>query len=137
MKKIILLLAAAIIAVGLNSCSNNAEPQKWEYKILQIWGMDRGSFFSKGIQVPEDELNRLGDEGWELVDVYSRVETVHPNFGNSQYVTGLQPNTRTEAIFYVFKRPKTNAPKQGFAADTTLVEEVVAVEEVAVDTIAE
>ena len=42
----------------------------------------------------------------ELVDVYTIEETVHPNFGNEEYVTGLRENTRTASINYVFKRRK-------------------------------
>jgi len=119
------------LALGITYCSKKEEgPQKWEYKIISEWGVDRGNFLSKGIPTPEDKLNKLGDEGWELVDVYTRIETVHPNFGNSQYVTGLQPNTRTEAVFYVFKRPKTEYTdkKEGtVAADPVVIEEVVGV----------
>lgn len=53
-------------------------------------------------------------KGWELVDIYTMIETVHPNFGNKKYVTGLQPNTRTQAICYVFKR----AIKEGYPRDS-------------------
>lgn len=54
----------------------------------------------------DSQLNEMGSQGWELVDVYTMTETIHPNFGNSSYVTGLQPNVRTSEVAFVFKRPK-------------------------------
>ena len=54
----------------------------------------------------KDSLNALGKDGWELVSAYETTETVHPNFGNSEYVTGLQPNVRTSEINLIFKRKK-------------------------------
>jgi len=35
-----------------------------------------------------------------------KTETVHPNFGNEQYVSGIEPNVRTAEIDFVFKRKK-------------------------------
>ena len=111
MKRLIYYLIAAILTAGMVSCSKKEEPNKWEYKTLISWP-EMSSYFDyfhkNSIPVPEEELNKLGEDGWELVSVYTRIETVHPNFGNDKYVTGLQPNTRTEGVFYVFKRPKQN-----------------------------
>jgi hypothetical protein len=45
----------------------------------------------------------LGNEGWKLVDVFEIIEIVHPNFGNDDYVTGLQPNVRTSTVNFVLK----------------------------------
>lgn len=67
--------------------------------------MGFSDFSPKSVNVPHAKLDSLGADGWELTDVYTTVETVHPNFGNAQYVTGLQPNTRTAEVYYVFKRP--------------------------------
>jgi len=41
----------------------------------------------------------------ELVDSYLEMETVHPNFGDSRYVTGLQPNVRPQRLVLIFERP--------------------------------
>ena len=110
MKKLIYLLVAITVATGIDSCSKKEEgPQKCEYKTLIAWGELSGEidyFSPNSIPVPEEELNKLGEDGWELVSVYTRIQTVHPNFGNDKYVTGLQPNTRTHGVFYVFKRLK-------------------------------
>lgn len=127
MKHLIYILISVALALGSISCSREGkikESQKWEYKIISSWGVDRSDYLSKGIPVPENELNKLGDEGWELVDVYTRIETVHPNFGNAKYVTGLQPNTRTEAVFYVLKRPKNENSSQSSESNSGATEEV-------------
>ena len=113
MKNLIYFFVAITVAVGITSCSNKEEgPQKWEYKTLAVNGNDFGEFYAKNFPVPVRKLDTLGSQGWELVDVYTQIETVHPNFGNAQYVTGLQPNTRTCLILYVFKRPLRDGAKK-------------------------
>ncbi|MBD5367183.1 MAG: hypothetical protein HDR82_09345 [Bacteroides sp.] len=119
MKKLLSILGAIGLLFFVNSCSNEKQKsQKWEYKTLIAWGelSSQFDYFSNNsIPVPEVELNKLGEEGWELVSVYTRIQTVHPNFGNDKYVTGLQPNTRTHGVFYVFKRLKQH---NGDSSDT-------------------
>lgn len=111
MKKITFALLAMLVALTLASCSKKKEPQQWEYKTLILNGENMvggyRDFVEQRIYIPKDEeLDTLGKAGWELVGVYTRIGTVHPNFGNEKYVTGIQPNVRTTSIFYVFKRPK-------------------------------
>jgi hypothetical protein len=100
MKKIVLI---AIIAVCISSCASN-----WEYKVVTVKGteMEASKFDPKEFDVSDESLNLFGKVGWELVNVYPTTETVHPNFGNSEYVTGMQPNVRTSELNFVFKRRK-------------------------------
>ncbi|MGE5411137.1 MAG: DUF4177 domain-containing protein [Clostridiales bacterium] len=100
MKNIYLVL---ILGVLFTSCKQN-----WEYKIITVKGTEteNSSFDPKKFDVTDESLNLFGKEGWELVDVFETTETVHPNFGNSEYVTGLQPNVRSSEINLVFKRKK-------------------------------
>ena len=101
MKKTIIAFACVI---ALASCS-----QKWEYKTVTVSGEKfetMEDFLPKTFDIPDSTLSALGNEGWELVDIYTQTETVHPNFGNSQYVTGIQPNVRTSEVNFVFKRKK-------------------------------
>lgn len=126
MKKLIYLFVAVAVAMSVASCSKSEKVQQWEYKTLEIVGTSFSDFYPCHIEVPQGEMNRLGAEGWELVDVYTRVGTVHPNFGNEKYVTGLQPNVRTTAVYYVFKRPKFESDGENKTVD----EDAVAVEEV-------
>ncbi|HUN14920.1 MULTISPECIES: DUF4177 domain-containing protein [unclassified Alistipes] len=96
MKKLTLALFAAF---SLVACSNN-----WEYKIVKVEGTKSTDYHPRTYEITNDDLNIFGKDGWELVDVYVITETVHPNFGNSEYVTGIRENTRTQCINYVFKR---------------------------------
>ncbi len=102
MKKIIILLFAAILFAA---CDNQ---KKWEYREVVIEGREFsngwGEMSSRSFASNEAKLNVMGQEGWELVSSYTITETVHPNFGDKRYVTGLQPNTRTSEIVFIFKR---------------------------------
>ena len=92
-----------LLSFGLLSCSD-----KWEYKMVSVKskGQEATKFESNEFDVTDESLNLFGKDGWELVDVFEKTETVHPNFGNDQYVSGLQPNVRTAEINFVFKRKK-------------------------------
>lgn len=128
MKKLIYLLFAIIIAIGIASCSQKQEETpKWEYKTLVVEARPYNDFAVPMISYPQERLDTLGSQGWELVDVYTIVETVHPNFGDSKYVTGLQPNTRLNRVNYVFKRRvhdgnKTESHFERYEEQTAVVE---------------
>ena len=100
MKKVYFIV---LLGLTLFSCT-----EKWEYKIVTVKGTEQGTgkFLSNKFDVSDESLNLFGKDGWELVDTYTKTETVHPNFGNEQYVSGLQPNVRTEEINFVFKRKR-------------------------------
>lgn len=90
-----------MVAVTFTACSSH-----WEYKTVTVAGESNSEFVSNTFNVTDEDLNLFGAEGWELVDVYTLEQTVFPNFGNEEYVTGIRENTRTESINYVFKRRK-------------------------------
>ena len=102
MKKVILI---AFLGFGLSACTSNS---KWEYKVVKVKGTEKepSKFDPNKFEVSDESLNLFGKDSWELVDVYPTTETVHPNFGNNDYVTGMQPNVRTAEICFVFKRKK-------------------------------
>ena len=102
MKKFFSILAISLLLV---SCGGNS---KWEYKVVKVAGIegDNGIYGSMSFNDPSGQLNKLGEEGWEVVSSYTEENTVHPNFGNAEYVTGLQPNTRTAVVNVVLKRKK-------------------------------
>lgn len=105
MKKIINCIIAFVCLIALFASCN--KDTKWEYKTIKIKGGTEYQYPEANpltFETPDDELNQMGEEGWELVTAYPEIETKFPNFGNKEYVTGLQSNTRTTAIVFVFKR---------------------------------
>lgn len=38
------------------------------------------------------------------MDIITETETVHPNFGNDDYVAGIQPNVRTRSVILLLRR---------------------------------
>ena len=68
---------------------------KWEYKVIEA-GKSKGMLFQSK-ELKADELNKLGEEGWELVTALS-VSGSAPGFG-----TKAQP----DQVFFIFKRQKS------------------------------
>ena len=109
--RIVALLLTALAVLSLSACSFGKT--RWEYCVLQapakasVPGLPESveELMSKRFDVPESLLNGLGKEGWELVGTIPEVETSHPNFGSSEYVTGLQPNVRSCRVTLIFKLP--------------------------------
>lgn len=100
MKKVLIAIAALASMVTV-SCNNSPA---WEYKVVKIAGNEASNYSAMSFSDPTAQLNKLGNDGWEVVSTYTEVGTVHPNFGNAEYVTGLQPNTRTSVVNFVLKR---------------------------------
>jgi hypothetical protein len=101
MKKLLIILFVGLVSF---SCTS-----KWEYKTVSVKGEEqerRAKFQVNKFDVSDESLNLFGEDGWELVGIYAKTETVHPNYGNEEYVSGLQPNVRTSEINFVFKRKK-------------------------------
>ncbi len=105
MKKLALSLLMFVgVCISLSSLTGCDKTKHWEYRAYIVNGIDEGDFRSKTVFPDLEELNKLGEEGWELVSTYEKLETAHPNYGNEKYVTGLQANTRTGAVVFLFKR---------------------------------
>ncbi len=112
MRHIKYLLFVLVILLSSTSCMK----EQWEYKVLYYETHDerigydisknRQAFKSTPILPKEEELNLLGKKGWELVSVYTQYETAFPNFGNLDYVTGINPNIRPKVVVFIFKRKK-------------------------------
>ena len=94
MKK--LLIICSLIAMGLVSCHSVEkvdEPKtSWEYKVLKITG--------KGIKKQAAQLNELGLQGWEVINLETEITTNYP-----QGYGGTSVNVGTCAINCVLKRP--------------------------------
>lgn len=95
-------LFGCIALVALTACAN----KKWEYNTVRVQTDVENKFSPREVSVSNRLLDSMGNERWELVGMYNEIETVHPNFGDEHYVTGLQPNVRTLDVSFVFKRRK-------------------------------
>lgn len=101
-----LFLFCAHLSMLLVSCG--IKEQTWEYKIVKVAGKEAEILADYGALSYGDQttmLNKLGKDGWELVSTYTETTTAFPNFGNSEYVTGIRENVRTSVVNFVFKRP--------------------------------
>ncbi len=110
------LLLMALAVLSLSGCSSGEA--RWEYKVLQcpaealVPGLPENAdrLIPKNFKLSDAFLNPFGLQGWELLGTIPEVETVHPNFGSSEYVTGLQPNVRSYRVTLIFKRPWNGKP---------------------------
>lgn len=85
--------------------------RRWEYKVKRVSGESTSSFSLEDFKPLPINLTNLtstleSEAGWELVACVPETETVHPNFGKDEYVTGLQPNVRSNAVLLIFRRAK-------------------------------
>lgn len=106
-----LILIVSIYGVAsIKSNIGKTKVQKWEYKTIMVGPVEKNARTGNSaakfntINISQEELNELGNEGWELVDSYLEMETSYPNFGNKEYVTGLQSNVRPQLVKLIFKR---------------------------------
>lgn len=87
---------------------------QWEYRRVEFLAETSASAFTSNEKdlsfktIPDISLrvSTLGQEGWELTGTYLEHETAHPNFGKSEYVTGIQSNFRPQKLVLIFKRQK-------------------------------
>lgn len=119
LKTILLFLVICISCFAQNRTRTNTNTtantkttnQKviWEYEVVKVenyWSRNDTYRAPEFIANQTDMLNRMGNEGWELVNVYTEIATAFPNFGKSDYVNGIRSNIRTTVVNFVFKRPK-------------------------------
>ena len=123
------LIATAFLAAILMGCSKKEEHPQWEYFVYE-YTPDSGSYSEYAPNEFDSHimgrmLNLYGKEGWELVSACPISETLFPNFGNREYVTGLRDNTKTQCIKFIFKRKKIEQPKK----DSDATDSVTAIEE--------
>lgn len=100
----------ALLSIGLLLLTLSAFKQsKYEYKVMEVMteSNDRtgdGAMKFTSIKINEQQMSAMGAEGWELASTLLEMETAYPNFGKSEYVTGLQPNIRPQRAVLIFKR---------------------------------
>ena len=111
------LLCVVIFLLAYNTF-RTPKALKYAYKVINVQAQfnkkptDAGVYTQSNdaaigttsVNLKDEELTILGNEGWELVGTFLEEETTHPNYGNSQYVTGLQPNIRPQRAVMIFRR---------------------------------
>lgn len=112
------LIILGVIVVGLVAWSIFRPAPKFAYKVINVQaqfnktgpststsGQENNSKLnSTNVNLSDEDLSILGKEGWELVDTFLEMETTHPNYGSTEYVTGLQPNIRPQRAVLLFKK---------------------------------
>lgn len=112
-----ILIGLVCVAVGLLAWSIFKPAPKYAYKVVSVQAQfnnratdnvinqkNAADLGSTSVNLKDEELSVLGNEGWELVGTFLELETTHPNYGNSEYVTGLQPNIRPQKAVLLFKK---------------------------------
>lgn len=111
------LIVLVCIVIGLLAWNTFKSAPKYAYKVISVQAQfnkggtesslnqkNASDLNSTSINLKDEELSLLGNEGWELVGTFLELETTHPNFGSSEYVTGLQPNIRPQKVVLLFKK---------------------------------
>ena len=104
------LIGLLCVGIAIEAWSTFKPHPKFEYKLISFLAESNertgsGALKYASVNVDQAQLQSLGGEGWELVDSFLEMETAFPNFGSSEYVTGLQPNVRPQRAVLLFKRP--------------------------------
>jgi|SRR4029079_9066117 len=106
-----ILIALGVLITALLAWNAFKPLPKYQYKVVSVQAqfakgaIDNTERSSTAVILKDEELSLLGKDGWELVDTILEMETTHPNYGNSEYVTGLQPNVRPQNAVLVFRKP--------------------------------
>jgi hypothetical protein len=102
---VVILLCALVVEEYLSDFVQ----YQWEYKVVRI---ENDALSNTGVlaitpsKIPIDEssFNQLGEYGWELAACYVETETAYPNFGDSDYHTGIKSNVRSSRLVLIYKR---------------------------------
>lgn len=105
----LILIVLIVLTTGILSSLKNKDTS-WEYYVVYLDAEEIEEYTDSDINSKKADLsggmiNKYGKEGWELVDTYLEMETVHPNYSSNDYVIGLQSNVRPQRLVMIFKRP--------------------------------
>lgn len=103
------LIAIVGLIFLLFAWSSFKRQPRFEYKVIEFMASSNertgtGALAYSSVSISEAQLAEMGADGWELVDTMLEMETAYPNFGDTDYVTGIQPNIRPQRAILYFKR---------------------------------
>ena len=99
------LLLLIIILMIINTCRGLAK-ETWEYKIVEVKGTPVEEHWRNVFSLYEADFNAMGRDGWELCSTIPTTATSFPNFGSEEYHVGIKSNTKTDTIYFIFKRKR-------------------------------
>jgi hypothetical protein len=105
------LLAGVFLNFLLPIATNALQKNEWEYRVIHFPAESAEDLSSRSVNIDITDLQAAGKNGWEIVGQWVEHETVFPNFGRNEYVTGLQPNFRTSKLSILLKRKIENFPQ--------------------------
>lgn len=105
------LLAGVFLNFLLPIATNALQKNEWEYRVIHFPAESAEDLSSRSVNIDMTDLQAAGKNGWEIVGQWVEHETVFPNFGRNEYVTGLQPNFRTSKLSVLLKRKIENFPQ--------------------------
>jgi hypothetical protein len=107
--KVLSLAFVILFSIVFNGCASKSK--FWEYKVISYAGYESrdgsGAFHFQTITPNEEDLKKLGAEGWEIATSYLEMETAFPNFGSADYHTGIKENVRPQRLVLILKREKS------------------------------
>jgi hypothetical protein len=99
------LSAQPTFSAVLSLSASSAQLKTWEYRVVEYPASAANDRSTRSINLNEQALQSAGRDGWEIVGQWLEHETVYPNFGKDEYVTGIQPNFRPSKLVVLMKRP--------------------------------
>lgn len=94
----------ALLVVAFILLAMLTEKTKYTYRVKEVDGNAYDTIQPESRRFYAIDLSDALDEQYELMAAIPLVETIQKNYGNSEYVTGLRPHTRTSKVLLVLRR---------------------------------
>ena len=98
------LVAGVFVNILLPVVTTLLQKNEWEYRVMEFPAKPGDKNATRTVDLDIEELQMAGKNGWEIAGQWLEHETVFPNFGKDEFVTGLQPNFRPSKLLILLKR---------------------------------
>ena len=106
------LVAGVFLNILLPVVTTLLQKNEWEYRVMEFSAKPGDKNASRTVDLDIEELQMAGKNGWEIAGQWLEHETVFPNFGKDEFVTGLQPNFRPSKLLILLKRKTSHFLQQ-------------------------